>query len=63
MKSKTFDCVEMKRKGSRKVYEAVNGMSLDQEIEYWRQRNEEMHRWLEKRKTAKQVARRVRRFR
>jgi len=46
MKKKGFDCVEMKRKGARKVYEALKGKTRDEQIEYWRGRNEEMRRWL-----------------
>ena len=32
MKSKTFDCVRMKREGSRRVYELVKGMTMEQEV-------------------------------
>ena len=38
MKTKKFDCVEMKRKGARKVYEATKGMTVEEEVEYWRKR-------------------------
>ena len=47
MKKKSFDCVEMKRKGARRVYEATKDMTVEQEIEYWRHRTEEVRRWLE----------------
>ena len=43
---KVFDCVEMKRKGSQKVYEALKGKTRDEQVEYWRGRNREMRRWL-----------------
>ena len=46
MKTKKFDCVEMKRKGARKVYEATKGMTVDEEVEYWRKRTREARRWL-----------------
>ena len=46
MKKKPFDCVEMKRKGSQKVYEALKGKTRDEQVEYWRGRNEETRRWL-----------------
>jgi len=36
MKAKTFDCVEMKRRGAKLVFEEVKGMTTEQEIEYWR---------------------------
>ncbi len=38
-KTKTFDCVEMKRRGALKVHERLKGMTLDQQIEYWRKRS------------------------
>jgi hypothetical protein len=37
---KTFDCVEMKRRGGQRVYELVKGMTPEQEAEFWRQRTE-----------------------
>ncbi len=53
---KTFDCVEMKRKGSRKVYEALKAKTREQQMEYWRGRNEELQRWLDaKRKSSTPV--------
>lgn len=59
MKKKTFDCVEMKRKAAQKVYEALHGKTRDEQVAYWRGRNEEMRLWLERRKqnaAGKQVA-------
>jgi len=41
MKTKTFDCVEMKRKAATRIHEQTAGMTLDQKIEYWRRRSEE----------------------
>ena len=46
MKTKKFDCVEMKHKGARKVYAATRGMTVDEEVMYWRQRTNEARRWL-----------------
>ncbi len=46
MRTKKFDCVEMKRKGARKVYEATKGMTVEEEVEYWRRRTKEARRWL-----------------
>ncbi len=45
-KTKEFDCVEMKRKGARKVYKATKGMSIEEEVAYWQKRTEEARRWL-----------------
>jgi hypothetical protein len=39
MRNKTFDCVEMKRQGARRVREATAGMTPDQELAYWRDRD------------------------
>jgi hypothetical protein len=39
MKKKAFDCVEMKRQGARQIQEATAGMSLAEQIDYWRQRD------------------------
>ena len=37
-KNKTFDCVKMKRKGSRRVYEQTRGMTTDEELAFWKER-------------------------
>lgn len=42
MKTKTFDCVEMKRHGAEHVYSIIKDMTPAQEVEYWRKRTEEM---------------------
>ncbi|MBI3301469.1 MAG: hypothetical protein HYZ72_05240 [Deltaproteobacteria bacterium] len=39
MKAKTFDCVEMKHRGAEKVREQINGMTLEQEVAFWRERS------------------------
>ncbi len=41
MKAKAFDCVEMKRRGAELVRHRLAGMTLEQEIEYWRLRSEQ----------------------
>jgi len=38
---KTFDCVEMKRKGALKIYEETKDMTFEQKAEYWRKLSEE----------------------
>ncbi len=43
-KKKTFDCVEMKRRGAALVYERLKDMSEEEELEYWRRRTEEMRK-------------------
>jgi hypothetical protein len=37
--NKTFDCVEMKRKGAEKVQEKIAGLSLEEKIKYWQERS------------------------
>jgi len=52
MKPKTFDCVEMKRRGSERIHEATKNMTAEQKIAYWRERSrqfpEEQERLSEK---------------
>ena len=36
MKTKTFDCVKMKRKGSEMVRKQLDGKSFKQQLEYWK---------------------------
>ncbi len=44
MKTKTFDCVEMKRRGALMIHERLKGMTLEEQVAYWRGRNEEFRR-------------------
>jgi hypothetical protein len=41
MKTKVFDCVEMKRRGALRIYEETKDLSFDEQVEYWRRRSEE----------------------
>jgi hypothetical protein len=41
MKTKTFDCVEMKRKAAARIHQQIGHLTLDEKVEYWRLRNEE----------------------
>ena len=43
-KAKTFDCVEMKRRGADLVQKRIAGLSPEQELEYWRERTAELRR-------------------
>ena len=38
---KAFDCVAMKRKGAARLYEALKGMTPEQEKAYWQRLNDE----------------------
>jgi len=53
MKTKTFDCVEMKRQGQRRLRELLKDMTVQQQIEWWGKRNEQFMREQERaRRTA-----------
>ena len=39
-KAKSFDCVEMKRRGAAEIHERTKDMTPAELLEYWRQRNE-----------------------
>lgn len=52
---KRFDCVEMKRKGAQKIYEALRGKSRDEQIAYWRERDLEMREWMKTLKKPEKV--------
>lgn len=39
MKAKTFDCVEMKHRGVEEAQEQTKGMTLEQELAFWRERS------------------------
>jgi hypothetical protein len=41
MTKKDFDCVEMQDRAALRIYEALKGKTRDEELAYWRQRNEE----------------------
>jgi hypothetical protein len=40
MKTKTFDCVEMKRRGAAVVQDKIAGMTPGQELQFWREQTE-----------------------
>lgn len=42
MKTKEFDCVELQHEGARRIYEETKDFTLEQEVEYWRRKSEEM---------------------
>jgi len=47
-KTKTFDCVEMKRRGAERIMAETRGMTFEEEVAYWRKRSEEFHAFLMK---------------
>jgi hypothetical protein len=50
MKRKQFDCVEMKRAGGKRVYEAVEGISIEEEAEFWPKQTAQARKEAEARK-------------
>jgi hypothetical protein len=44
MKTKAFDCVEMKRLGQQRLRERLSGMNTQQRNEWWKQRSQEFLR-------------------
>ena len=43
-KKKAFDCVEMMHRGAEYVRRQVDGMTPEEEAEFWRQQTEELKR-------------------
>jgi len=41
---KKFDCVEMKHRGADKVRRMVEGMTLEEQAAFWKERTEAMRR-------------------
>jgi hypothetical protein len=35
MKTKPFDCVEMKRKAAEKIYQTIKTMTFEEELRFW----------------------------
>jgi len=42
--SKQFDCVEMKRLSSEKIYEDIKNMKIKEELAYWQQATKELEK-------------------
>jgi hypothetical protein len=45
MKTKRFDAVELKRRGQEALLTRLEGMTPDEQREFWRQQNEELREW------------------
>jgi hypothetical protein len=52
-KAKKFDCVAMKRAGAARIYRKIRGMTIQQQLEFWRQASEELRREQEAAKARK----------
>ncbi len=42
MKTKTFDCVEMKHRGAEKLKEKIERLTVQQELAFWAERSNEL---------------------
>jgi len=40
-KTKTFDCVEMKRQAALRIHAETKGMTIEEELAYWKQQRVE----------------------
>jgi hypothetical protein len=41
MKTKTFDCIEMKRRAAERIHKEIGDLTLEQKTEYWRRQSQE----------------------
>jgi len=46
MKTKTFDCVEMKRRGAERIYEELKDLTPEEQLSYWRRKDEEFRQYV-----------------
>ncbi|TKB74319.1 MAG: hypothetical protein E8D45_08700 [Nitrospira sp.] len=55
MKTKTFDCVEMKHRGAEQVKEKIDRLTVPQELAFWAERSAELkkHQALAKHEAAR----------
>ena len=44
MKTKNFDCVEMKRRGSAALYEKIKEMTIEEQLDFWHKGTEKLCR-------------------
>ncbi len=44
MKTKTFDCVAMKRRGAERIYEKTKGMTLSEQVAFWKERSDDLRK-------------------
>jgi sRNA-binding protein len=44
MKTKAFDCVEMKRRGAIRIFEETKGMTVKEQVAYWRKQTAALRR-------------------
>jgi hypothetical protein len=42
MKTKTFDCVQMKRQGAEKVRQQTAALTSEEELRFWQERSQQL---------------------
>jgi hypothetical protein len=48
MRTKTFDCVELKRRGAKRVLKKIRGKTREEQLKFWHQGTAELRRLKEK---------------
>ena len=56
MKTKKFDAVEMKRQGQEALLARLEKMTPQEQLEFWRQQNEELREWQTQLRSQRQEA-------
>jgi hypothetical protein len=51
-KTKTFDCVEMKRRGAEEVRRRLEGLTREEELAHWARGTKEFIDWQKKQREA-----------
>jgi hypothetical protein len=44
MKTKTFDCVDMKRRGAERVRRQLAGKSLEEKLKFWKKGTDDLRK-------------------
>ncbi len=58
-KKKKFDCMEMKRKRAEKLHMVISGMTLDEELSFWKQGTDELRVRQDEIRKSRRVVQRV----
>jgi hypothetical protein len=56
VKTKTFDCVEMKQWGQEALLAKLEAMTPEEQQEFWRQQNEALREWQKELRAQRQDA-------
>jgi hypothetical protein len=53
--TKTFDCIEMKRRAQEKIFEQIKDLTLEEELRYWAKQSEVLRAQIREAKKQNQV--------